>query len=323
MKLSMERKPFNEFWMNCMLNQAFSIAVSVEPSYRDAAYLNIYRYYPWEAATDKDFRYPTIDTLYYMDDPARFPLSQVIRYIEPGHFRSKETVPDEIREMLEGGRNLSVNVDLYDWLPGSMAWKRFHWYHYSLFNGFDKERGTFYVIDDTLAGYEEHEVPEERLLKAYGNSEYNVNPSYLGPAFYVYNLHEKIQPYELKLTEVVENAERLARELGEFSIEGMWNVDSDPEKKQAHLTYGLVGVNIICNRHIANMSLLRSMREKGLISEALHESLSGQLGAVRDGWDLVKDRFVTGDFERGRELALADDLFAKEKAFWTTLVAGA
>jgi len=150
-----------------------------------------------------------------------------------------------------------------------------------------------------------------------------VNPSYFWPAFYVYNLQEKVQPYELKLAEVVENAERLARELGEFSIEGMWNVDSDPEKKQAHLTYGLVGVNIICNRHIANMSLLRSMREKNLIGEALHESLSDQLGAVRNGWDLVKDRFVTGDFERGRELALADDLFAKEKAFWTTLVAGA
>ncbi|MFF2886821.1 hypothetical protein [Paenibacillus sp. NPDC057967] len=323
MKQSMERKPFNEFWMNCMLNQAFSIAVSEEPSYRDAAYLNIYRYYPWEAATDKDFRYPTIDTLYYLDNPAKFPLSQAIRFIEPGHFRSKDTVLEEIRDMLRGGRNLSVNVDLYDWLPGSMAWKKFHWYHYSLFNGYDEERGTFYVIDDTLAGYEEHEVPSERLLKAYGNAEYNVNPNYMGPAYYVYNLQDNIQPYELKLAEVVENAERLVKELGAFSIEGMWNVDPDPEKKQAHLTYGLVGVNIICNRHVANTSLLRSMQEKKLISEPLCQSLSEQLGVVRDGWDLVKDRFVTGDFERGRELELANDLFAKEKAFWTTLAAGA
>jgi len=323
MKLSMERKPFNEFWMNCMLNQAFSIAVSEEPSYKDAAYLNIYRYYPWEAATDKDFRYPTIDTLYYLDNPAKFPLSQVIRYIEPGHFRSKDTVLEEIKDMLKGGRNMSLNVDLYDWLPGSMAWKKFHWYHYSLFNGYDEERGTFYVIDDTLAGYEEHEVPSERLLKAYGNAEYNVNPNYMGPAYYVYNLQDRIQPYELKLSEVVDNAERLVKELGAFSIEGMWNVDSDPEKKQAHLTYGLVGVNIICNRHIANTSLLRSLKEKGLINEPLHRSLSGQLDEVRGGWDLLKDRFVTGDFERARELEFASGLFAKEKAFWSTLAAGA
>lgn len=323
MKLSMERKPFNEFWMNCMLNQAFSIAVSEEPSYRDAAYLNIYRYYPWEAATDKDFRYPTIDTLYYLDNPAKFPLSQVIRYIEPGHFRSKDTVLEEIKDMLKGGRNMSLNVDLYDWLPGSMAWKKFHWYHYSLFNGYDEERGTFYVIDDTLAGYEEHEVPSERLLKAYGNAEYNVNPNYMGPAYYVYNLQDRIQPYELKLSEVVDNAERLVKEIGAFSIEGMWNVDSDPEKKQAHLTYGLVGVNIICNRHIANTSLLRSLKEKNLIDETLHRSLSEQLDDVRGGWDLVKDRFVTGDFERDRELEFATGLFAKEKAFWSTLAAGA
>lgn len=323
MKLSMERKPFNEFWMNCMLNQAFSIAVSEEPSYRDAAYLNIYRYYPWEAATDKDFRYPTIDTLYYLDNPAKFPLSQVIRYIEPGHFRSKDTVLEEIKDMLKGGRNMSLNVDLYDWLPGSMAWKKFHWYHYSLFNGYDEERGTFYVIDDTLAGYEEHEVPSERLLKAYGNAEYNVNPNYMGPAYYVYNLQDRIQPYELKLSEVVDNAERLVKEIGAFSIEGMWNVDSDPEKKQAHLTYGLVGVNIICNRHIANTSLLRSLKEKNLIDETLHRSLSEQLDDVRGGWDLVKERFVTGDFERDRELEFANGLFAKEKAFWSTLAAGA
>jgi len=323
MKLSMERKPFNEFWMNCMLNQAFSIAVSEEPSYREAAYLNIYRYYPWEAATDKDFRYPTIDTLYYLDNPAKFPLSQVIRYIEPGHFRSKDTVLEEIKDMLKGGRNMSLNVDLYDWLPGSMAWKKFHWYHYSLFNGYDEERGTFYVIDDTLAGYEEHEVPSERLLKAYGNAEYNVNPNYMGPAYYVYNLQDRIQPYELKLSEVVDNAERLVNEIGAFSIEGMWNVDSDPEKKQAHLAYGLVGVNIICNRHIANTSLLRSLKEKNLIDGPLHRSLSEQLDEVRGGWDLVKDRFVTGDFERDRELEFANGLFIKEKAFWSTLAAGA
>ncbi|WP_209859766.1 hypothetical protein [Paenibacillus shirakamiensis] len=322
-KLSLGRKPFNEFWMNCMLNQAFSIAVSEEASYKDAAYLNIYRYYPWEAATDKDFRYPTIDALYYMDDPARFPLSQVIQTIEPGTFHNPENLLEEIRTTLDHGRNLSINVDLYDWLPGSLAWKRFHWYHYSLINGYDKERGVFYVIDDTLAGYEEYEIPEERLIKAYTHSEYNVNPSYDGPAYYVYNLQDSIQPYELKLTEVLDNAERLARELRKFSMVGMWNVDADPEKRQAHLTYGLVGVNIICNRHIANTLLFQSLREKGLIDESLYASLSEQVEWVKDGWNVVKDRFITGDFVRDRELAYAEELLAKERAFWITLLEGA
>ncbi|MFD0589638.1 hypothetical protein ACFQZE_16735 [Paenibacillus sp. GCM10027627] len=323
MKVTLERKPFNEFWMNCMLNQAFSIAASAHPSYKSAAYLNIYRYYPWEAATDRDFRYPTIDTLYYLDDWMKFPLTKVIKLIEPGHFRDKENFTEEIKEVLRSGRNLSLNVDLYYWLPGSMAWQKFHWYHYSLFNGYDDERNTFFVIDDTLAGYSEHEVPENRLRKAFMNSEYNISSSFTGPAYYVYNLHSDCEPYELKLAEVAENAERLARELGEFSMEGMWNVDTSPDKYQSHITYALIGINIIGNRHTANEGLIRTMQEQKLMSDSLSESLMVQLRDIQDGWNGIKSAFVNHKFERGRELKLAEGLLAKEKAFWTSLVNGA
>ncbi|GKU77861.1 BtrH N-terminal domain-containing protein [Paenibacillus sp. L3-i20] len=319
MKMTLERKPFNEFWMNCMLNQAFSIAASAHPSYHNAAYLNIYRYYPWVAATDKEFRYPTIDTLYYLDDWTKFPLTGVIKLIEPGHFRNKETFTEEIKEVLRGGRNLSVNVDLYYWLPGSMAWRKFHWYHYSLFNGYDEERSSFYVIDDTLAGYSEHEVPEERLRKAFLNAEYNINENYTGPAYYIYNLHSTIEPYELQLSEVVENAERLERELGEFSIEGMWNVDSSPDKYQSHITYALIGINIICNRHTANEGLIRTLREQKLLKESSCDFLMDQLLEVKNGWEAIKQAFVTHKFDRERELGLAKDLFAKERVFWGSL----
>ncbi|MGO4183482.1 hypothetical protein AB4Z17_20090 [Paenibacillus sp. TAF43_2] len=322
MKVTLDRQPFNEFWANCMLNQAYSIAVSAHPSYRYAAYLNIHRYYPWSAATDQQFRYPTIDTLYYLDDWTKFPLTGVMKWIEPGHFRDKEMFIDEIKEVLDGGRNLSVNVDLFYWLPGSMAWKKFHWYHYSLFNGYDNERSSFYVIDDTLAGYSEHEVPEDRLRKAFKNSEYNINKNYNGPAYYIYNLHSTIKPYELNLSEVVDNAERLTRELDDFSMEGMWQVDSSPDKYSAHITYALIGINIICNRHIANEGLIRTLREQKQINVTLYESLKDQLEMICDGWNAIKQSFVTHKFQRDREIALAEKLFAMEKIFWRTLASG-
>ncbi|OAB42551.1 hypothetical protein [Paenibacillus antarcticus] len=323
MKLTLERKPFNEFWMNCMLNQAFSIAESTHSSYRYAAYLNIYSYFPWAAATDSEFRYPTIDSLYYLDDWTRFPLTGVIKLIEPGHFSNKEAFTEEIKEVLRGGRNLSLNVDLYYWLPDSLAWKKFHWYHYSLFNGYDDERSSFYVIDDTLAGYLEYEVPEERLKKAFNNAEYNINTNYTGPAYYIYNLHTSIEPYELKISEVVENAERLARELEDFSMEGMWNVDTRQEKYSSHITYALIGINIICNRHIANVALIRTLQEQKLLDEKLCEALSERIDVIRDGWDEVKQAFVTHKFDRIREIERAEGLLSKEREFWRMLVDGA
>lgn len=322
MRVTLERKPFNEFWMNGMLNQAFTIAASAHPSYRYAAYLNIYRYFPCEAATDRSFRYPTIDTLYYLDDWAKFPLTRIIKLIEPRHFHSKETFIDEIKEVLRSGRNLSVNVDLYHWLPGSLAWQKFHWHHYSLFNGFDDGRSVFFVIDDTMDGYNEHEIPEDRLQKAFLDSEYCINREFDGPAYYVYNLHSNIEPFELRLTEVAQHAERLMKELAEFSIEGMWNVDESPEKFQSHMTYAIIGINIIANRHTANEGLIRTLREQRLLDERLCDFLMVQLHVIQEGWNGIKQAFVNHTFDRERELELAQAVLDRERALWTMVANG-
>lgn len=326
MKLTLERKPFGDFWMNCMLNQAFSIAQSVHPSYRDAAYLNLYRYFRWEAATDREFRYPTIDSLYYLSDTEweKFPLTGVIRRIVPMHFRDESRMLDEIRDVLRSGRNLSLNVDLFGWLPDSMAWQKFHWYHYSLFNGFDEEKGVFYVIDDTLAGYGEHEVPEERVREAFAQSEYKLDPGYAGPACYVYELQPDIVPFELRLEEVAAHADRLSQELEAFGMDGMWRVDEAPgEKREQQLTYGLVGINIIVNRQEANAGLLERLRLKKLLEDELLDELDEQLGRIREGWAALKQRFADGSFRRERDAELAERLLARERELWSRLAAEA
>lgn len=317
MKVTLESKPFNEFWMNGMLNQVFSIASSAHPSYRYAAYLNIYRYFQCEAATDRSFRYPTIDSLYYIDNWSEFPLTRIIKHVEPGHFRSKETFIEEIKEVLRSGRNLCVNVDLHDWLPGSLAWQKFHWHHYSLFNGFDDERSLFFVIDDSRDGYNEHEIPEERLQKAILNLEYCFNREDGGPDYYVYNLHSDIEPFELQLTEVAQNAERLTKELAEFSMEGMWNVERCPEKFQSHMTYAIIGINNIATRHTANEGLIRTIREQKLLSARLCDFLMVQLRAIQEGWNGIKNAFVNYTFDRERELELAQAMLDRERALWS------
>ncbi|QJC51350.1 BtrH N-terminal domain-containing protein [Paenibacillus albicereus] len=326
MKLTLERKPFRDFWMNCMLNQAFSIAQSVHPSYRDAAYLNLYRYFRWQAATDREFRYPTIDTLYYMSDTEweKFPLTGVIRRIEPRHFRDESRMLEELREVLRSGLSLSLNVDLFGWLPDSMAWQKFHWFHYSLFNGFDEEKGVFYVIDDTLAGYGEHEVSEATVLEAFAQSEYKIDPSYGGPAYYVYHLQPDVRPFELALEEVAAHADRLSQELESFDMDGMWLVEEqDAAKREQQLTYGLVGITIIVNRHEANAGLLALLRERQLLEEELLDELDEQLARIREGWATLKQRFADGSFRRARETELAERLLARERELWSRLAAEA
>ncbi|RIX60174.1 hypothetical protein D3P08_00905 [Paenibacillus nanensis] len=322
MRITLDRKPFNELWMNGMLNQAFTIASSVHPSYRFAAYLNHYRYLPREAATDRCFRYPAIETLYNGEEWAKLPLARIINRIEPRQVRSKDTFMEEIKGVLRSGRSLSVNVDLYHWLPGSLAWQKFHWHHYALFNGYDDERAVFYVIDDTIDGCNEHEVPEDRLRRAFLSSEACMNRDRDEPDYYVYHLRSNPEPFELRLTEIAHHAERLIRELSLFSMNEMWKVERSPEKYKSHMTYAVIGATDIVNRQAANEGLLRIIREQRLLDERLCDLLMVQLRGIQEGWKGIKRAFVHHTFDRERELELGQAMLDREKAFWSMLADG-
>ncbi|URN93893.1 MAG: hypothetical protein NAG76_19010 [Candidatus Pristimantibacillus lignocellulolyticus] len=324
-------KPFDEFWMNCILNQMFSVACTIEPSYRYAAYLNSYQYFRWEAATDPLFRYPTIDSMYYLDylyanegKKQEFSLSNVVGPLDLYYFKDNDNYLQEIKELCRTKQIFSLNVDLYYWIPNSIAYEKFHWYHYSLFNGYDEKTSTYYVIDDNLDGYMEHGVPEERLVAAYENSEYCTNPNYKLPPILKYSIREEIPPYELSLEEVRYHAARLITEIQAFQIEGLWNIELDESRLNDYLTYSMVGLNIIANRHKANDSLIRSLHELLLISTSTYEMLLSQIQDIRNGWEHTKQLFIKASILRKLDQAqcyrLMKSLLSKEVILWENLL---
>jgi len=332
MRYSNRIKPFDEFWMNCILNQMFSVACTYEPSYRYAAYLNSYQYFRWDAATDPQFRYPTIDSMYYLDFLYRnegnknheFSLSRVFGPLDLHYFSDEDNYLQEIRELCKDNQVFSLNVDLFYWIPNSMAYEKFHWYHYSLMNGYDDATSTYYVIDDNLDGYMEHGIPEERLILSFENSECRTNPDYELPPVLKYNIREEIPLYQLTLQEVCFHADRLIREIRSFSIEGLWNVELDESRLNDYLTYSVVGLNIIANRHKANESLIRSLHELSLIPFDTFEQLLTQIQEIRSGWEFVKQHFMKASIQRKLDrpqcYKLAESLFAKEVTLWETLL---
>ncbi|WP_217559398.1 BtrH N-terminal domain-containing protein [Paenibacillus sp. GbtcB18] len=313
-------RPFNDFWMNCVSNTVYSIAVSNDSSYRTAAYLNHYTY---QVAADPSFTYLTMDhPLKYQNEV----FNDFIREWEPYYFRNPQAIGEEIGELLASGQLPVVHVDLFHWIPNSLAWKQYHWYHYSLITGYDAERSVYRVLDDDINGFRDFEVPPERLQEAFLSSQTENNPAYQEPPCSLIRLKDQIPPYEFKLSDLSRHAERLIGELDNLQTEHLWEGTPEPDKFEESMTNGLVGVNIIESRQTGNRLMLRYLLDAGCIREADFQTLDKELEDLALGWFKAKNVFIKAKFSlkrrfnRDQLLTLAVPLLSRERSFWAALL---
>ncbi|MFD0587193.1 hypothetical protein ACFQZE_04170 [Paenibacillus sp. GCM10027627] len=327
MWISHQIKPFNEFWMNCALNQAYSIATSLEPSYKYGAYLNNYYYHHWFGGDEFQYFYHTMQTDFFDERKGtvveNFPLCSIIKELKPFYFKDPDHCKEEIVSMLREGKRFSLNVDLYYWIPGSVAYKSYHWNHYSLFTGYNEETDEFRVLEDDLNGYEEHTVPLARFEKAFFSSNSMIDSEKKQPHGYEYIFHSTIPPYRLEMDDVQRNAARLAKELRALVIFPEWNITIGKSELQYYTTYSLIGIHIIINRHHANERLVESLRLFDYISDREQAELLEQIRAVKAGWSGIRDLFYTaprkGQFDQAESCAAIYSLWNLEADFWAAI----
>ncbi|OAB44438.1 hypothetical protein [Paenibacillus glacialis] len=325
MQYSMELKPYNEFWMNCILNSAFTIAIHKDPSYRYAAYMNNYHYKVWGAAIDPLFKSPTINVLNYEKKWRKFVLKQVIKKETSYKFRDKEKFLTELHELIDKKQLFRINVDLFYWLPNNVAWNKFHMSHYSIIQGYDPETKMYQVLDDDTNGYGTHLIPEERLITAFNNSDAMVYPSYKRPHVYIYHLQKQVEPYRLSIDEVSRNAERLVVELDSFTFDNLWDI-KDMVKFNDYIDISLIGINIISSRHKGNEFLFQSLYEFNLIDEVVHKDLETSIKKIQNGWKSIKFIFISKTISEDKNIDLelirtkATQLIGDEKKMWLSFI---
>lgn len=284
MNSSLDIQPFKDFWINCMFNMLYSVLISVEPSYRFAAYLNNYSYNISEIETPfkTKVNYLLLDPLKNFYEKHG---TNLLFESQPITFKDNPNFTTYLKELIKQGKIVLVGVDLFYWIPRSICWKRYHWEHYSMINGFDDDKKVFYVFDENILGYDQYEIPEERFCVAVKNSP-------LEPHGFIYNT-KCIKPFKLSLNEVAFYAERLMNELTITNSKPLWQL-SDADYTAGHMQ-DLFSMYIfqIVNRHKANQLLFRTLQTQEIIPDStITHNLIQYCQNLQSGWNQTKAKFM-------------------------------
>ena len=318
MKISLNIKPFNLFWINCVYNTLFSMLISLEPSYYSAALLNDYSYLVSDFDSPSGIKYKHLDLWPILKHYERYSNMLFTDY-EPLNFESGANYFDILKGLIEKNKVIMLGVDLYYWIPNSLAWKQHHWAHYTYINGINDEKRTVYVFEGDAYGYNEFEIPEDRLIKAVSNFVHE-------PHARTYKLSGNLERYELSISEVKENAQRIIDEINNRIMPvTFWELSEEDFAKGYMRDLISLRFFIIKNRHIANELLMQEFGDE-ILSPQIRSSLMEYCKELQEGWELAKNRFLRLYYSKDKKSAVSNinervkSLFSKEIEMWDMLI---
>lgn len=308
-------QPFNEFWIDCVFNSSFSVLTSISKSYMDASLVNCYSYYVQNVEAPLGNKLNCI-RLNNSDSKQESQIASAIS-TTPIEFRNKPKIKETIINLLMEGI-LLVGVDLYDWVPNSICWHRYHWEHYSLIKEYNAFKDVFIVLDESLQGFGMHEIPSERF-------EISVLKSSLPVDGFSIAYNEDIDDYAISHDEILDNANRLMSELSEIKDE-LWKFTE--KNIEAGYMFDLFSMyaHQIANRQIANIKLINRLTELALLDSLKSIEIIKQFHDLKNGWTMIKNKFIKGNISVPRILdyknlnTLAHNLILKEIDTWETLL---
>lgn len=317
MNISLNFEPFKPFWMNCKFNMLFSVLTTLEPSYNQAALLNDYSYIAFVKETPNYTKYNEL-TINPMVKYGEEYINMLFIEQKQLNFESKEQCFSILEKLVKKKEIILVGVDLFYWIPNSVCWDKHHWEHYSFINGYNDRKKVFYVFDENFNGYNEFEVPEDRLIRA-------VTSCPLEPHAFTLKLSKDIERFELSISEVKNNAERIINEINEIIPIVFWEL-SEKDFIEGHMC-DLISTQIfqIVNRHIANQILMQELEDE-IHNSLISNSLVKYCMELQEGWNIVKNKVIKIYFSNDKKLLINDInkkckmLFLKEIDMWEMLL---
>jgi len=307
MKNSLNLIPFTDHWINCEINDNLSVLTSQNSSYRLIPLLNDYMY---QMAGDLGW-ITSLDIKYSRE---------VLNKLEILHKKditfTEQDFMKDIKACIDQGRVLNVVVDLYDWIPESLMYQRYHMSHYSLVAGYDDEEKVFTVFDDDAHGYKEHIIPYERFHKAVWRESNGIQIREI-------LLPEHLEDYTLPIAKVIVLAERIKNDITYLTY--LTHFFNEMDEMLVHY---LAMLSKITNRQKANQQLFLYLAERRFIPPENGEKLAGIALQLQNQWQSVKSLFIKSmisgrrpDYERINALSYENLLL--EYKLWDDFIKAA
>lgn len=310
-----EIKPFNEFWINCESTMLHSLLITLDEKYRVLAYVNNYTYeqLPFVAPSTKRVNEvrvkPDIMDLYH----AVFQNEKAMRW------GSVDQALEEIKEFLRQGKIVMAGVDLFYWIPLNACYHKLHVEHYAIINGFNEEKGIFYVMDTDNVKYREFEMPADTVADAMAHCELPCDAL-------IYDLCDKkeMESCFFDRRELVRRAKGIAASLRPLCNKYFWLMEEGDYKAGFYRDMSVMYILQINCRMKANRLLLEYLIEQEEKRNLV--SLQEECSRLEMKWVSIKNRVSKAYFAENSVMEMMNlgeemmDQFRDERQMWKQFI---
>lgn len=300
-------KPLDSFYLDCEFNNIASILLSIEPLLISELKINCYRYYSEirEAKSGVKFNRLVVHFMYSL-------MNNRLKKMNSVYYNGKDDLVAKLRKVIDNSMYALARVDLYDYIPRSICYHKYHWYHFSLIIGYDDEKDIFFVFDDDYHGYREFEVSSEKLYQAIKRSHYS------NAVFYV-DFCQTMFPKKIECFELKKNARRIIRDIKKIKQEKYYIMSEEDYKIGFDRELTIIMFEKIRNRQIINVQLFEEL----ILNKMLREDEGTQLikygNNIIDEWNTLKNMFYMV-YEKKYEMADINNsiisVLERERKMW-------
>jgi hypothetical protein len=283
-KATIGLQPFQDFWLNCMMNGQFSILCTIEPSYKYAAYLNDYHYQLATTTMGHDLPITYLESWSLGDVNARY--TEKFFSYDPLSIRNEANILERIKDLIRQQKIISLGVNLFEWIPHNLGWQKYQWSHFTLVDGFDDDQEVFFVLDDDFRGYGYHAIPAQRFYQA-------VMAAKTDPEGFIINVPKELEPFEITLDDVWFFSNRLKTELESLTMKSFGQISDYETKNWVVFELFLMYIFQIANRQTANILLFQALSEKNLITNpTLIAELIDRAALLKKEWQILGKKIL-------------------------------
>lgn len=304
-------KPFNKVWLGCMNNLKLSLLLTIKKEAERFAYFNSYEYIANQEISGGNNNFYNLTICNYFLEMEQF--SDISEISVP----EKNELKDVIISQLEKERGYVIlYVDLFNWLEGSVSWKKFHWQHYSLVADYDKSNDKYVVFDERQGKYVEFMVDFETLYSSI------VRDIEKKGVIQLVDLKEKFSLPSLTITDIKENAKRTCDSIVNVLTKNFFLQMSDNDfRARSHMELNGIYLQRIEGRQRANQMFVDSFMQEHCFSD-----LKSEFAYLEKRWldirlNLYKSYF--DEEERKDDLKLVNseikDALRKEMDLWSRI----
>lgn len=210
-----------------------------------------------------------------------------------------------------------VDIDLFDWMPGSICYQKYHWDHNSLLVKYSEEKQAFLAMDECDGKYETIWVTEEKLKKSLKkDNEGNV----------LWIKIEKQNPrHELSCSNIIHNAEVIIKSIGDRDDVLFYHLTEEGYEGLYYFDLCFMYLFRLVARQEANAKLFEYLNRQWK-REAVQQ-ISEQFLMLSKKWERTKNLFVKmykTKRKRNEHLNMLNEMvhnnFRDEKNLWKFVI---